>query len=139
MELESWSRPARGLHRYVQLVAEELGCSGDAFCVQTESPLSAYLPMEQRLPRHPNRDLALLWDEHNGWCLAMETASGEDLLVVAYHGNSLLPRPKVVARFAEGLIADSAVGQPDPPEFEITPNDLAAALDRYAPEVQLAG
>lgn len=139
MELESWSRPARGLRRYVQLVAEEIGCSGDAFWVQLESPVSAYLPMEDQLPRYPNRDLALLWDERHGWCLAVETASGEDLIVVSYFGHSHVPPPRVVAAFVAQLLSGGAAGQSEPPAFGTTPADLGAALGRYAPAFQLAG
>lgn len=131
MELDVWSRPARGLHHYVRLVAEELGCSGDAFWVQTESPLHAYLPLEQRVFGFPDRDAALLWDERRGWSAAVE-ASGEEPLVISYLGGDPLPPPAAVARFATKL-ADGA-GRAGSPATPLSPDVLVARLARYAPE-----
>jgi hypothetical protein len=67
----------------------------------------------------PDRDLALLWDERHGWSAAMETHSGEDLIVLAYlNGEDVLPEPCEVARFLAALRAnDHSVGRPDPPRL----------------------
>jgi len=76
MELDPRSRSSRGLRRYVELVTEALGYSGQAFHAQLESPAGAYIPLDERMPAFPDRDVALLWDERHGWCGAIETASG---------------------------------------------------------------
>lgn len=135
MELEPRSRSARGLHRYVRLVSEALGQTGTAFWVHAESPATAYIPLDERMPAFPDRDLALLWDERHGWCGAIETASGEDLIVVSYLGVDILPTPRVVARFAAELVAGLGPGQAEPPAFRATgaDDDLHERLDDYAP------
>ena len=129
-------RSSRGLRRYVGLVTEELGYTGHACHVQTEAPAIAYLPLDERTPAFPSRDLALLWDERHGWCGAIETASGEDLIVVSYLGTDVLPLPRVVARFARELIAGTGPGQAEPPAFRDidADDDLAERLEAYAPE-----
>jgi uncharacterized protein DUF6292 len=135
MELDPRSRSPRGLRRYVGLVTEALGYSGHAFHVQIESPASAYIPLDERMPAFPDRDVALLWDERHGWCGAIETASGDDLIVVSYLGADVLPAPRVVARFASELVAGSGPGQAEPPAFRTLdePDDLPARLADYAP------
>lgn len=136
MELEPRNRSMRGLRRYVRLVTEALGYTGHACHVQTEPPATGYIPIDERIPAFPGRDVALLWDERHGWCGAIETASGEDLIVVSYLGGDVLPAPRVVARFAEELIAGEGPGQPEPPAFRSADaeDDLADRLADYAPE-----
>lgn len=140
MELEPRSRSARGLRRYAGLVTEALGYTGHAFHVQTEAPASAYLPLDERMPAFPDRDVALLWDERHGWCGAIETASGEDLIVVSYLGTDVLPPPRVVARFATELVAGGGPGRADPPALRKSDadDDLPARLAEYAPDPELA-
>jgi Family of unknown function (DUF6292) len=135
MELDPRSRSARGLRRYVGLVTEALGYTGHAFHAQIESPAGAYIPLDERMPAFPDRDVALLWDERHGWCGAIETASGDDLIVVSYLGADVLPAPRVVARFAAELVAGSGPGQAAPPAFRTldAPDDLPARLADYAP------
>lgn len=129
MYLENWGRPARGLRRYVRLVAEELGCSGDAFSVDTEAPVSAYLPLDDRVPAFPERDLALIWTPLHGWYAAIETASGEDLIVVSYAGDEVLPSPAEVAMYVRALVEGGGPGRPTPPDAAVgtdLPDRLAA-------------
>jgi hypothetical protein len=139
MELEP--RSSLGLRRYVRLVCEALGYAGDEFHVQTESPATGYVPLDGRIPAFPDRDVALLWDERHGWCGAIETASGEDLIVLSYLGTDVLPRPRRVARFAAELLTGAGPGQAEPPAFRTadadTPDDLAARLAAYAPRPEL--
>jgi hypothetical protein len=126
----------RGLRRYVGLVTEALGYTGQAFHVQTEPPATGYIPLDGRIPAFPGRDVALLWDERHGWCGAIETASGEDLIVVSYLGSDVLPAPRVVARFAAALVAGDGPGQAEPPAFRSVDadDDLADRLAGYGPE-----
>jgi hypothetical protein len=138
--MELRNRTSRGLRRYVDLVTEELGYTGPACHIQTEAPASGYLPLDERMPAFPGRDVALLWDERHGWCGAIETASGEDLIVVSYLGTDVLPPPRVVARFAAKLIAGDGPGQARPPAFRDidADDDLAERLEAYAPEPGIA-
>lgn len=135
MELEPRSRSSRGLRRYVGLVTEALGYTGHAYHVQAEAPANGYLPLDGRMPAFPGRDVALLWDERHGWCGAIETASGDDLIVISYLGVDVLPAPRIVARFAEDLIAGNAPGQAEPPGFRSMDADdeLPERLAAYAP------
>jgi hypothetical protein len=134
MELEFDGAPARGLRRYVRLVAAASGLSGDSYCVQLDPPANAYLALERRLPGFADRDVALLWDERQGWALAIETTSGEDLVVVSYLGVDVLPAPRTVAEFAEQLLGNEFPGQPEPPNFRASDCDdgLSEQLAAYA-------
>lgn len=97
MEFDFDDSVARGLHRYVRRVARTLGIRGECWCVDGEEPFSAYIALDGRLRRFADRDVALLWDENQGWSVAIETHSGEDLLVVTHFGHDLLPTPETLA------------------------------------------
>lgn len=127
MELEPWGRPARGLRQYVRQVAAELGCTGDAFLVQTEAPVSAYLPLTQQLYGFPGCDAALLWDSRRGW-----SAEIEDSLVVADLGGDPLRPPVEVAGFVADLVAGRRVSRP--PAVAVPPDVLCERLVAYALE-----
>lgn len=77
--------------------------------------------MQWRIPGLPEWDFALTWDECNGWAAAIETSAmrcvGDDLIVLPYLGIDALPAPRVVARFADGLVEGEQLGQLDPTEF----------------------
>ncbi len=49
----------------------------------------------------------LVWDEHLGWYIAVETAPAEAPVVVAYLDGDVVPPPAAVARF----VADAADGR----------------------------
>jgi len=106
MELDFDDALVRGLQGYVRSVTEELGLSGECSCVQVEWPVGAYLALDGRLPGFPDRDVALVWDEERGWSAAIETHSGEDLLVQAHFGPDLVPSPQAVARWVRVLFRD---------------------------------
>ncbi|MFC4002929.1 DUF6292 family protein [Prauserella oleivorans] len=96
---------ARGLRRYVWLVAQELGLRGSPYYLQLDTPLSAYVALDRRIRELPTSDLALTWDEREGWTLAVESVCGDDLLPLAYLRADLLPAPHVVAAFARRPLA----------------------------------
>ncbi|MDI5979648.1 DUF6292 family protein [Amycolatopsis magusensis] len=150
MNIEFDLAAARGLAWYVREVAAELGLGGGCFFVQLDSPAHAYVAIDERLPRFPDRDLALVWDEEHGWALAVETASAEDLIVLAYLGGDVLPPPAVVARFACLPLSAVRLTSPEPPVLRRTGDhdDLVQRLGRCAfggqggqahPFVHLAG
>ncbi|OXM67479.1 DUF6292 family protein [Amycolatopsis thermalba] len=109
MHLEYEHAAASGLRRYVSAVAEELGCSGEAYYAHLDPPPAyAYLALDDRLPDHPGQDTALVWNEHDGWAVAIETTAGHELSVVRYLGAELLPPPPEVARFVDEVFAGRA-------------------------------
>ena len=67
MELEPWGRSARGLREHVRQVAGALGHADEAYTVQTDEPVSAYLPLDQYFYGFPDRDAALFWHPVRGW------------------------------------------------------------------------
>lgn len=135
MELTVDSPAARGVRRYISLVAAALGLTGDTYCVELEPYLAAYVALDGRVPRFPGHEVALVWDEYHGWAVAVESRSGEDLLVVSYLAFDVLPAPRVVARFARDLLAGCRAGQPERPALRRpgTGDDLAERLASYAP------
>lgn len=131
MELDPWGRPARGLREHVRQVAEALGCTGDAYWVRTDAPVSVYLPLDQHFFGFPDREAALLWDAERGWYAVIDDA---EPLVVAYLG-AVLPDPRVVVAFVDDLVAGRRTGRAEPPSFLLRP----AALAALAPVADLVG
>ncbi|EHR52854.1 hypothetical protein SacmaDRAFT_4680 [Saccharomonospora marina XMU15] len=134
MDLEFHGAPAQGLRRYVRLVREALELVGDCSCVQLEPPANAYLAVEGSLAWFPGRDVALIWDEENGWAVAVEAHCGEDLLVQDYLGADILPEPGEVARFAKRVMQGERVGLLDAPALRTaeTQDELPSRLAEYA-------
>jgi Family of unknown function (DUF6292) len=117
----------RGLRGYVAEVAAALGVGLESCAIDPQSPASAYIALDQRVPRYPDRDLALLWDERHGWSAAVETHSGEDLVVLTYRGGDPLPTPSEVVRFVAAVQAGRAVGQPSPPDLSARAQTVAGS------------
>lgn len=117
-----------GLTGYVAAVGV-----GEEFCtVDLDDPASAYVALDVRLPRHPGRDNALLWDEGHGWAFAVETHSGEDLLVLAYLGGELVPAPARVRGFVAAIGAAGCVrGEAIQPDLGGDRAELLARLLRH--------
>ncbi|MET0234485.1 MAG: DUF6292 family protein [Kibdelosporangium sp.] len=134
MDLAFDSSAANGLRHYVRLVAVELGLTGESSYIQLDPPAHVYMAVDGRLKSFPARDVALLWDEEDGWSVGVETHSGEDLMVLAYMGGDVLPAPRQVARFVRGLGGDRLPGQIDPPAFRAAgdDDDLESRLAAYA-------
>ncbi len=104
------------LRTYLTAVGAEVGIGLESVTIDHETPTSAYLALDTRLPDYPNRDMALVWDERHGWAAAVETHSGEDLLVIAYlGGESITPEPRHVKGFLEALVQGRRAGPPTPP------------------------
>ncbi|QFZ17846.1 DUF6292 family protein [Saccharothrix syringae] len=118
----------QGVRGYARSVTDALGLRGECSYVQVERPVTAYLAVDGRLPGFPDRDTALLWDEDRGWSAAVETHSGEDLLVVAHLEGDVLPPPAVVAEWARSLFrGDRRV----PPARPAGAGELAHRLGAY--------
>ncbi|WP_410616102.1 DUF6292 family protein [Amycolatopsis sp. lyj-109] len=121
---------------YLHDVTAELGIGLESCTLDHDSPVSAYVALDIRLPHYPGRDVALLWDEVHGWAAAIETHSGEDLIVLRYLGGpTVAPAPRRVARFVTALREDDhSVGRQDPVQLRTAgdPGALAALLRRPA-------
>lgn len=126
---------ASGLRGYIAAVCAALGVGLESSTIEPEAPASAYVALDWRLSRLPERDLAVMWDEVHGWSAAVESNSGEDLIVLTYLGGDVIPEPRAVMRFLAAVRAgDHSVGQPDAPEpGPVT--DHADLLDRLLPYV----
>ncbi|WP_103353576.1 DUF6292 family protein [Amycolatopsis sp. CA-128772] len=108
-DFEFWFQ--RGLRAYLGEVARALGFGFESCTVDVDVPVSAYVAVDWRLRRFPERDVALLWDEVHGWAVAVEAACGEEMIVLAYLGGAdILPPAREVVRF----LAELRAGAPDP-------------------------
>lgn len=125
---------ARGLRGYVWLVADALGLRGESWYVKAECPANVYLAVDGRLPGFPDRDVALLWDEEYGWSAAVETHSGEDLIVLSYLGSEVLPPPRAVAEWVTDLLRGEHRGDPRPARLRTADAEdgLSGPLAAYA-------
>jgi hypothetical protein len=129
MELDPYGSPARGLRRYVWSVAESLGVGPGCCYVQLESPVQAYIPLDDRLPALPGSDIALIWGPDQGWAVGVE--DGPDVVPLGRLGGDVLPRPAVVAEFVKGILAGQRFAEAEPPEP--ADGELTERLAAYAP------
>ncbi|CCH32363.1 DUF6292 family protein [Actinosynnema sp. NPDC047251] len=122
----------RALQSYVRLVADELRLSGESSYVQVEPPRSVYVALDGRLPGYPDRDVALVWDETAGWAVALETHSGEDLIVQARFGADRVPPPAAVARWVRQVFDGQPTTGTRTAADGWSKGDLAVRLAPYA-------
>lgn len=132
MELDLYGAPARGLRRYVWLVAEALGVGPGCCYVQLESPVQAYIPLDERLPRLPGSDVALIWDATHGWAAGVEDGLSAEVVPLSYLTGDILPAPEVVAGFVASFLAGDPHCAPEPPApIRDLPERLAAFASRF--------
>ncbi|XGU19570.1 DUF6292 family protein [Rhodococcus sp. 3Y1] len=74
-----------------------------AVVLQARAPSGGLHRIGPNCAAFPGREVALLWEETCGWALAVETRSGEDLIVLGYLGEHAVPTPDAVADFAATL------------------------------------
>ncbi|WP_051385538.1 DUF6292 family protein [Actinokineospora inagensis] len=126
-----YQHPAhRALREYLHGVAAQVGVGLESVTVDLDTPVSAYLALDVTLPSHPGRDVALLWDERSGWAAAIETYSGEDLIVLCYLGGAATPTAGAVARFVNALQRGLTVGVTEPPLLR-EPTGLDGLVDEF--------
>ncbi|OLT48943.1 hypothetical protein BJF85_10765 [Saccharomonospora sp. CUA-673] len=122
MDIYGWHSTESALHAYAAAVTEAVPGAAQYTCDAAGTPVSAYIALDGHLPTFPDRDFALVWDERHGWGAAIETHSGEDLIMVSYLGGAdPVPDPATVGRFARQLLAGGSPGQPDPPDSDRLP------------------
>ncbi|HEX4252804.1 MAG TPA: DUF6292 family protein [Pseudonocardia sp.] len=121
----------QGLRHYVLAVADGLGVRPSAVGHVPRPRAGAYLALRERLPDFAGREVAVVWDAHHGWGLGVETSSGEDLIMLAYLGEDVLPEPDEVVAFVRTLLRGQGAGQLKPPIVRSC--DLRARLASYLP------
>lgn len=95
------------LRGYLLTVASGLGVGLESCTLDVDAPVSAYLALDHKVAAYPERDVALLWNERGGWSIAVETHSGEDLIVVADLGtDDVAPPADQVGAFVQQHCAD---------------------------------
>lgn len=120
-----------GLRNYVHHIAGALGVGPESTYAELADQATAYIALGDRLPAHPTRDVALVWDGDHGWAVGMEALCGEDLLMLAWYGPDILPEPDGVVMFTKSILVGERTGQPAPPAAEI--EDVRDRLVAYAP------
>jgi hypothetical protein len=115
MESPGEDNSQRGLREYVRLVADALAVPAEAYYVQPDPPADAYVALHRRLASFPDRDTALIWEENHGWALTVEARCGEDLIVIGYFGQDIVPPPPAVARFVRRSCDGAELGPVEPP------------------------
>ncbi len=140
IRLDFDDRVALGLQHYIQQVRLALGLRGECSYTQADEPASAYIALDERLAAHPDRDVALLWDERHGWSAALEDPYSSDLLVVAYFGRTVLPPPAEVAAWTADLfrVLPRDSGQAQTPHIPRT-EDVRQLLTTYASNRSVTG
>ncbi|KDN17407.1 DUF6292 family protein [Amycolatopsis rifamycinica] len=104
----------RRLRGYVGAVAQALGVGWESCTLDAGTPAAAYIALDWQLSRFPGHDLALVWDEENGWAAAIEDATGPTVL--CYLGGEVFPEPRAVVRFVAAVRADDPdTGTLEPP------------------------
>ncbi|HEY3466347.1 MAG TPA: DUF6292 family protein [Amycolatopsis sp.] len=121
-----------GLSGYLAAVSTAVGVGEESCTADLDDPASAYVALDVRLARYPGRDTALVWDERHGWAFAMETHSGEDLLVLAYLGGEVVAAPSRVRGFVAAIrAAGGATGEATPADLRGDRRELLDRLLRY--------
>ncbi|WP_068158981.1 DUF6292 family protein [Rhodococcus phenolicus] len=95
----------RGFTLYIEQVAQELGVPAGNWAVQEDGAWEAYVGIPA-LELYPGREVALVWTPDEGWALAVETGSGEDMILAGYLGSVRVPTPAAVLSFLERLRRD---------------------------------
>ena len=121
-----------GLGEYVRAVAAAVGVPDESTTVEISDTATAYLGLPRRWLDRPDHDVMLVWNELRGWSLAVETDPADAPVVIAHHGEDLVPPPAVVARFVADTVAGQHRGQEGPgPATAATRKSLAERLKPY--------
>ncbi|MET0132159.1 MAG: DUF6292 family protein [Kibdelosporangium sp.] len=88
------------LRDYLAAVSAEFGVGLESCSWGSESPRWGYVALERQLGGH---DLALLWNEQDGWSAATETSGSLELVIVGRLADEVSPEPTAVASFVARL------------------------------------
>lgn len=100
---------ADSLRGYLRAVAATLGVSLESCAINPHPPASAYVAVDIKLDRFPDRDLALAWDERRGWSAIVESDFGQKVRTIARCGGDVTPEPAVVQAFVDALVAGTPI------------------------------
>lgn len=106
----------RRFRAYLAEVAQAVGVGIESCSMDLAVPASAYIALDRRLPQFPGHDVALVWDEENGWALALEDPAG--MTVLGYLGGAeVVPAAPAVAKFLAAARADGPAALNPRPAF----------------------
>jgi len=96
----------RGLAGYLHAVARAVGVPVDGTSYEVSDTATAYLALIRRTSDRPGRDLMLVWSEHDGWAVSVETEPLEPPILLSFlGGDDPVPDPRTVARFVTEVLA----------------------------------
>ena len=77
--------------------------------------------------------MALLWDEEAGWCVALETGTTDEPIVLSWLGQDVLPAPAAVREFVNLITRGRLPGRLARPPLRCSGDDdgLAERLAVY--------
>lgn len=89
---------------YVESVAAEVGSAAE-HCYCSAEKREAYVVVSTRDEKiYPGREVALIWNGDTGWGVAVETHSGEDMLLLGSVSGTPVPTPATVAGLCRRLL-----------------------------------
>lgn len=104
--MEHATAPMWGLGRYLRTVADALDLTSGAVNWEIAEEATAYVALDGRIPRFPDRNLMLVWHEARGWLVATEPQGSHDSsTVVARLRGDIVPSPGAVAAFVRGVMS----------------------------------
>ncbi|GAA3432670.1 hypothetical protein GCM10018954_022730 [Kutzneria kofuensis] len=68
---------SQGLAGYLAAVATAVGVPTEGTSYEVTDTATAYLALVERRPDRPGHDLMLVWSEHAGWVVSVETEPSE--------------------------------------------------------------
>ncbi|MFD0808761.1 DUF6292 family protein [Amycolatopsis umgeniensis] len=89
---------------YLAEVTDALGVGLESCTVDHDTPVTAYVALDEEFRAHPGCDTALVWNETHGWAAAIENHSDGELVVIRYlGGDTIAPPADRVSRFITAL------------------------------------
>ncbi|MCR6488941.1 DUF6292 family protein [Amycolatopsis sp. OK19-0408] len=104
--LQSWEV---GLAGYLRAVSEVVGVLPGGTARDFDPP-AAYLALSRKSPRHPGRDLLLVWSAADGWEVLLEHSEQRSAESLARFGDPLVPAPVSVAQFVDEVVTGERAG-----------------------------
>lgn len=141
MDFDSVTLAESDLRDYIRAIAADLEVPPGGVTSEVCEVSNAYLAFDRCLPDVPDRDVAVTWDEHRGWAVAIETHCGEDLIVLSFMGQDAVPDPLAVVDFVRAILDGERPGTTEPPHFDDRPalvKRLATIAARIDPTQHIA-
>lgn len=105
------------MSNYARAVAAAVGVPDHGYWCEVGRLATIYLALDARHPEFPDLDLALAWNEVNGWSAVLEIRQGAETIAIAYRGETVLPTPREARTFMADLLAGHCPGQLEPPRL----------------------